>query len=249
MCPEASRERHNTTQLQYYEDRKRQDNHRIMVRSTPYVENQLQRLLDVGGIKPSARILDVGCGMGKYTIPMAERGFNVEGLELSGKLLQELQEQSEGRADIKTHHADLLSPPSDLLGQYDYVIGFFVLHHLFDLKEALAACARLLKPGGKVIFLEPNPFCPLFYLQITLSPSMSWKAERGMLQLTPKRNVRTLKEAGFANPQVHRFGMLPPFLRNRAGAGAFERGVERISPLKPTLAFQLISADLPEVAD
>lgn len=243
---EANRDMHNELQRAYYETRKQGANHRIVVRSTPYVINQLNRLLDESHIEPGDRILDVGCGMGKYTIPLAERGYDVEGLELSSQLLEEFQIQAQGRANIATHQADLLAPPSDMIGQYDHVIGFFVLHHLFDLDQAFASCARLLKPKGRVIFLEPNPFCPLFYLQITLSPAMSWKAERGILDLTPKCTARRLKDAGFVKPRLHRFGILPPFLRNRPGAATIEQGFERVSLFNPVAAFQLISAELPE---
>ncbi|CUH88196.1 3-demethylubiquinone-9 3-methyltransferase [Phaeobacter sp. CECT 5382] len=243
--PETARDTHNDLQRQYYETRERKANHRIMVRSTPYVTNQLEKLLQVSGITPTDRILDVGCGMGKYTIPLAERGYDVEGLELSGKLLEEMQAQAQGRADVTTHQADLLAPPPEMIGQYDHVIGFFVLHHLFDLEQAFASCARLLKPKGRVIFLEPNPFCPLFYMQITLSPTMSWKAERGILDLTPRKTAQRLQSVGFVNPQLHRFGILPPGLRNRPGAATLERGFDRITPFNSVAAFQLISAELP----
>jgi 2-polyprenyl-3-methyl-5-hydroxy-6-metoxy-1,4-benzoquinol methylase len=246
--PDTARDLHNDLQRQYYETREPEANHRIMVRSTPYITNQLDRLLDVSGINQGDRILDVGCGMGKYTIPLAERGYDVEGLELSGKLLEELRAQAHGRAVVTTHQADLLAPPSEMVGTYDHVIGFFVLHHLFDLDEAFASCARLLKPKGRVIFLEPNPFCPLFYLQITLSPTMSWRAERGILDLTPRQTARRLRNAGFVNPRLQRFGILPPFLRNRSGAATFERGFERIPLVNPVQAFQLISAELPRTA-
>ena len=146
---ETSRENHNELQRQYYEIRDRRANHRIMVQSTPYITNQLNRLLEVGGLNRGERILDVGCGMGKYTIPMAERGYDVEGLELSSKLLEEMRAQTDGRADVKMYQADLLAPPPGLIGRYDHVIGCFVLHHLFDLNEAFASCARLLKPKGR----------------------------------------------------------------------------------------------------
>jgi hypothetical protein len=75
---------------------------------------------------------------------------------------------------------------------------------------------------------------------------MSWKAERGILDLTPRKTSERLERAGFVNPKLHRFGILPPALRNLRGAAAVERGFERISPLAPVSAFQLISAELPD---
>ena len=85
----------------------------------------------------------------------------------------------------------------------------------------------------------------MFYLQITLSPTMSWKAERGILDLTPAKTAQRLRHAGFENPRLHRFGIFPPFLRNRLGAATLERGFERIGLLSGVAAFQLISAELP----
>lgn len=245
---ESLREQHNQLQRDYYENRKSRENYRLAVGPTPYVTNHIDKFLDFSNMTRDQAILDIGCGMGKYTIPMAERGFKVEGMDLSPKLLEELRHQAEGGEHIKTYCSDILRPNSALLGRFDHVTGFFMLHHLVDLDEAFRQCARLLRPGGRVTFLEPNPYCLLFYIQITLSPTMSWKAERGILNLTPKKVARSLEDAGFMDVRLRRFGTLPPLLRNRKVGERFEHAFDRIDFFEPISAFQLISAKLEDAA-
>ena len=65
--------------------------------------------------------------------------------------------------------------------QFDHIIGNGILHHLyFQLDEALTTIKKLLKPGGKIIFLEPNiynPYCwvifsfPFFRKKAHLEPA------------------------------------------------------------------------------
>ena len=44
-----------------------------------YVERQVDALVRFAELSEGERILDVGCGMGRYTFPLAERGLRVEG--------------------------------------------------------------------------------------------------------------------------------------------------------------------------
>lgn len=236
---------HNQKQLDYYESRKPAQNHRLAVVSSPYIYNQLDQVISVAGLSKDEAILDVGCGMGKYTIPLAERGYNVTGLELSPALLETLNKEASGRTEILTHQGDILDPDPKLWAQFDRIIGFFVLHHLIDIPAAFASLAKLLKPGGKLAILEPNPLCPLYYLQITFTPSMSWAAEKGMLSLKPKQTLDGLKAAGFEDIALHRFGILPPFLRNSTFGAPIEKAYDLIPILRPISAFQIICGTRP----
>jgi 2-polyprenyl-3-methyl-5-hydroxy-6-metoxy-1,4-benzoquinol methylase len=240
----AERAAHNALQRRYYENRRAEQNHRIAVEATPYIANHLDQLIALSGLSKSETILDIGCGMGKYTIPLAERGFDVAGLELSPRLIEQLQQKAEGRAEIETHVGDILDPDAALLNRFDRVVGFFVLHHLIDIPAACKSAARMLRPGGRIAILEPNPLCPLYYLQVTFTPSMSWAAEKGILSLKPGQTRRALAAAGFEDVALHRFGILPPFLRNRPFGARAEAAFNRISPLRPIAAFQLITGRL-----
>lgn len=233
---------HNANQRSYYEDRRKEDNFRVAVAPTPYVMNHVDRMMSHSGIAPGDHVLDLGCGMGKFTIPIAEKGVKVDALDLSPKLLEELDRQAAGRADIRTICGDALDPDPELLGKYDHVIGFFVLHHLFDIPLAFQQIIRLLKPGGRIAFIEPNPLCPLYYLQVTFAPNMSWKAEKGILKLGRTRTLTALEQAGFTDARIEKYGILPPFLRNRKSGAALDAMFEKVTPLRPVSAFQVILA-------
>ncbi|MBI1762631.1 MAG: class I SAM-dependent methyltransferase [Acidobacteria bacterium] len=235
-------EAHNQYQRQYFDNTLK----RTMVpRATPYVQRQVNEAMRSGHWTPTDRVLEVGCGMGRYTLPLAERGVRVEGLDLSPVLLERLREFNAGRFDIPLYAADLSAPPAQLLGQYDLVLGFFMLHHLHSLDECFAGLARLLKPGGRVVFLEPNPFNPLYYAQILLTPRMTWRAERGMLQMRRTTLAQTLARHGFINFTLRRFGFFPPLLANQGWGAPVERVLERVPLWRGLLPFQIFSGELP----
>jgi len=242
----VKRSEHNQLQRRYYEERKVEENHRLAVEETPYIANHLDELVRRVGLQKDEAILDIGCGMGKYTIPLSERGYNIEGLELSPRLLETLEAEAKGRTSIKTHLGDILEPSDDILGRFDRIVGFFVLHHLIDIPAAYKSAARMLRAGGRIAILEPNPLCPSYYFQVTFTPTMSWAAEKGILSLKPGQTKRALVEAGFEDIELHRFGCLPPALRNMKYGAQVEAVYDSIGLLRPIAAFQLITAKLPE---
>lgn len=247
MAQEKKLEQHNGYQRFYYEHRTVSENHRMVpvadLSSSPYIANHLQRLIRYAHLQPDEKIIDVGCGMGKYTIPLAKSGFAMEGLDLSPVLLETLRQHAGDDLAIPTHCADILHPPEALYGQYDVVMGSFMLHHLIDIDSAFTQMARLLNGHGRMVFIDVNPFCPLYYLQITLSPSMRWAAEKGLFALTPTNLRRSLTQAGFSNIRIEKFGITPPAIRNSRYGRDVDNAFDAIGWLNPFSAFQLIYAD------
>ena len=68
---------------------------------------------------------------------------------------------------------------------FDAMVGYFMLHHLPELERYFRGAHRALRPGGRIVFVEPNPFHPLYPVQIACTPGMRWRAERGIYRLTP----------------------------------------------------------------
>jgi SAM-dependent methyltransferase len=230
---------HNTAQRRYFEERPLP---RMAPDDTPYLNRQVDVALAALGLEAGARVAEVGCGMGRYTFLLARRGLRVEGIDLSPVLLERLARHDGGRHGIPLHAADLQNLPDALAGRFDAVVGFFMLHHIRDLAGCFAGVARLLRPGGRAAFVEPNPLNGLYYLQIALSPGMTWAGDRGILDMRPGKVARAMRAGGLAAPRASRFGFLPPFVANRPWGARLERGLERVAPLRPLSAFQLFQA-------
>jgi SAM-dependent methyltransferase len=232
-----SHESHNRQQIDYYTGRHspRVDSARW---NTPYAQRHLDEVLAAAGVRPGERVVDVGCGPGKYTIGLADRGYDVTGLDLTPALLKQLREASPGVTAVE---GDLLDPPAELEGSFDAVAGFFVLHHLEDIDAAFVGGRRLARPGGRVVFIEPNGYFPGFYVQVTLTPGMSWRAEKGIPQMRAGRLRRSAHAAGMRDVTVTTFGAFPPALANKAWGRRLEARLERVPGWDRAKAFVVVS--------
>src|SRR3972149_91935 len=175
-------EEHNRRQRRYFEGALKPT---MVPRDSRYLRRHAEEALRFANIRPGERVLEVGCGMGRYTLILAGQNIRVEGLDLSPVLLDRLRAYNRGRFEIPLYCADVKNFPRELEGSFDAVLGFFVLHHIKDLDNSFRAIARLLKPEGRMVFVEPNAYNPLFYLQIFFSPGMSWEGDSGVSRMRP----------------------------------------------------------------
>ena len=102
------------------------------------------------GLAPGGRVLDVGCGRGVILGELANRGFEVHGVEISAEAARGADPRAEIR--IAPRVADAGYPDS----HFDQVIIWHVLEHLPDLRGTLREVHRVLKPGGRLIVAVPN---------------------------------------------------------------------------------------------
>jgi len=108
-----------------------------------------------------ASVLDVGCGGGILTEAMARRGAKVTGIDMSDKALRvaELHLQESG-LDVRYQKAEV----EQLAGEFDVVTCMELLEHVPEPAGMVAACSRLVRPGGRVFFstINRNPKSYLF---------------------------------------------------------------------------------------
>ncbi|MFJ9554306.1 class I SAM-dependent DNA methyltransferase [Nocardiopsis sp. NPDC101807] len=102
---------------------------------------------------PGRRLLDLGCGTGKGSIPLAEDGFEVTGVDSSARML-EVARAKPGAERVEFVVGDARDLPP--LGPFDAVLSTgAVLNYLADENELAAAfrsTARVLAPGGLFVF-------------------------------------------------------------------------------------------------
>jgi len=103
------------------------------------------------------RVLDVGCGGGLLSEGMATRGASVTGIDLSEKPLGVARLhllESGQQVDYRLISVEALA--DELPGQFDLVTCLEMLEHVPNPASVIAACARLVKPGGQVFFSTLN---------------------------------------------------------------------------------------------
>jgi SAM-dependent methyltransferase len=93
------------------------------------------------------RVLDAGCGSGRWTYAMAELEAKVVAFDLTAGGLEVMQEQFQGCSNVILCQADLynLPFPSNF---FDFVMSWGVLHHTPDTRNSFSRLVPLVKPGG-----------------------------------------------------------------------------------------------------
>jgi SAM-dependent methyltransferase len=233
-----SAEEHNRYQRAYYQGCERQA---IRPSGTPYVQRQLERVRAAADLRSGQEILEIGCGMGRHTLPLLEEDFRIAACDLSPDLLARLRKAAPN-AKLEILCCDVAELPRHTTRRFDRAVGFFTLHHFFDLRAAFRGIASVLQPGGRVAFCEPNGYNPLFYVQIAVVPGMTWKGDGGVRHMRPSVVHGAMREAGFADLRVERFGFLPAFAADTKVGQSLERGLDRFVVLPPLRALQVFQA-------
>ncbi len=101
----------------------------------------------------ATRVLDLGCGDGKYSIELARRfGFSVLGVDPYPRTSQvELEPAIEKLVSFEAGRAEHLPVPD---GSIDLIWCRDVLVHMQDVGRVFADCRRVLRPGGHMLILH-----------------------------------------------------------------------------------------------
>lgn len=113
---------------------------------------------DARSLRPFDRLslLDIGCGGGLLSEPMARLGFNVLGADASERNVNAAAAHaaSAGVAiDYRTTTAETLATDG---ASFDVVLNMEVVEHVADLRSYLGACAKLVRPGGLMFVATLN---------------------------------------------------------------------------------------------
>ena len=126
---------------------------------------RLAHIEKLAGSLAGRRIVDVGCGGGILAEAMAARGAQVTGIDLADKPLKVAMlhgKESGTQVEYRLVSAEALADESP--ASFDIVTCMEMLEHVPDPASTVAACARLVRPGGWVFFstINRNPKAFLF---------------------------------------------------------------------------------------
>jgi 2-polyprenyl-3-methyl-5-hydroxy-6-metoxy-1,4-benzoquinol methylase len=107
------------------------------------------------------RVLDVGCGVGRWSRLMASRGAIVTGVDLSPTMIAEAKRRARERHVLHRCWFEVQDTAVLDAGKgFDLVLGVTVLQHILDpraLRSAVRRMADHLRPGGRMVLLEAAP--------------------------------------------------------------------------------------------
>ena len=152
-------------------------------------ENQMA--LDI--VEPHHRVLDIGCGIGRFLERAKDKAAEVTGLELNQHAVNicrnnGLNVVNEMIGDHAGHKAEY----------YDVVCMFQVLEHIYDVRKFLEESLAVLKKGGKLVIGVPNnePYFQGYdkYCTLNLPPHHMGLWNKGVFEkMAPGFNIKLQK--------------------------------------------------------
>jgi SAM-dependent methyltransferase len=187
--------------------------------STPAGQARVRRranlIISAAGLRPGRSVLEIGCGTGLFTARFSATGARIVAVDISPDLLAKAIERQlpADRVRLEERRAESLELTDPVVkawapAGFDAIVGSSVLHHL-DIPAAIETCKRLLAPGGRIVFAEPNLLNPQVWMERRFR---SWfpyvsQDETAIVRWELRRQ---LERAGFSNVAITPFDWLHP---------------------------------------
>lgn len=198
--------------------------------------------VELAGLRPGCRALELGCGTGVFLERVARSGARIAGIDLSPDLLARAALRLAGVASVTLTLGNAEQAPYPD-ASFDAVYGSSILHHL-DLVAALREASRVLRPGGRAVFAEPNILNPqvafMFHFGLT---KRYFGVSPDEMAFSRFRAAGAMRLAGFDRVSIRPFDFLHPatpagWIDGVAGLGA---ALERVPLLREVAGSLLIS--------
>jgi ubiquinone/menaquinone biosynthesis C-methylase UbiE len=197
------------------------------------------------GLPPAARVLELGCGTGRYTLPLLAQGHSVTAVDVSAnslRVLRELAKQAGVSDRLVTLKMSFESPVFD--AAFDAAFGINILHHVIDIPAFCSNVVVATRPGGCIAFMEPNPNNPFFYPAYVMNGT--WHLEKGFLRCTPGKLHTLFAQLRLRNIVLEPYSLFPTRLaRFWPGVLALNRTMVRSSLFRWMSAFTQIRGERP----
>ena len=158
----------------------------------------LAALGDVSG----KRVLDCGCGEGRFARMLAERGAKVTGLDLSSRMIVHARAaEAEQPLGIEYVAASMVEMPMFGEATFDAVVAYLSILDVLEFEKAYAEIARVLKPGGQFLWSSVHP--------CFLPPVAEWEPVKPGTIAIMDKDKKHLKIDNYFPSREVRFKMWP----------------------------------------
>lgn len=186
-----------------------------------YHESENERLHDQAGTlvdllhgdtsyPAGSMVLEAGCGVGAQTMTLASRSPDARftSIDVSAESVAEARRRADaaGLTNVEFRQADIFALPF-APGSFDHVFVCFVLEHLSQPAEALAALRGLLRPGGTVTVIEGDHGSAYFHpddpaAHVAIGCQVEMQRRAGGDALIGRQVYPLMVEAGFDDVRV-----------------------------------------------
>ena len=165
--------------------------------------------MNIGSTKS---VMEIGCGVGVNAMMLANKtGMKVLGTDLCLPFIESARKRNE-YSNLRFEILDFNKAEEFKGEEFDYIVGNGILHHLYHhLDDVFINMRKLLKPKGKIIFMEPNIYNPYVYF------IFSYPFLRTLTHLEPDEMAfskkfisNKLAKAGYSNIKVEYKDFLLP---------------------------------------
>jgi SAM-dependent methyltransferase len=176
----------------------------------PWAFAARRRLLEAD-IAPGERVLDLGCGAGRFLEAIRAAGGEAVGVELAEAAAERARANVPG-ADVRLVGADGSLPLGH--GDVDLVWCSEVLEHIPDAEHALLEARRVLRRGGRLLLTVPfHGRVQAALIGLTRFDAHFDPRGQHVRFFTARSLAGILDAAGFAPTEIHARGGVPPLRR------------------------------------
>ncbi len=117
------------------------------------LERVIEAVVTAAAPVDGKRVVDLGCGNGQLSLPLARNGAHVLAVDISTRMIESIERKAEEEGlEIETRAVpaqELTIAPASV----DVVVSNYAMHHLYDdeKRAVLAAAVTWLRPGGRVV--------------------------------------------------------------------------------------------------
>lgn len=148
---------------------------------------EVLQMISLLQLSEEARVLDIGCGMGRHALALSSFGYSVTGIDLSPSLLEEAR-RHDLQGAVKWELGDMRELPFEACA-FDATVNFFTSFGYFsnedDNVKVLRNIRRVLRPDGSFLIDFLNPV----YVEQTLVPRSERRDEDTGLVIQELRSI------------------------------------------------------------